>query len=142
MRRGSLGGEQRHCSSALIEFDSTTGEGKKNVLLLSFKPERGPFSPTAPSPHPAALTKQPLLPLLLPLAPASFHPAVEQTPALPGVPAPLRSHHISLSSTLEGQPRSCPWRCCDHVTRCLLVPFNLVRANSINKRQRQCGKPH
>lgn len=52
VQRGSLRGEQRHCSSALIEFDSTTGGGKKNVLLLSFKTERGSFSVPQPTTHP------------------------------------------------------------------------------------------
>lgn len=37
MRRGSLGGEQRHRFSALIEFDSTTGrrrQGKRSAALI------------------------------------------------------------------------------------------------------------
>ncbi|CAB1415660.1 unnamed protein product [Pleuronectes platessa] len=61
VQRGSLGGEQRHCSSVLIEFDSTTGGGKRNVLLLSFKTERGPFSVPHLLPPPPTTTQLCLL---------------------------------------------------------------------------------
>lgn len=76
VQRRSLGGKQRHCSSVLIEFDSTTGGGKKNVLLLSFRTERGPFSVTpttltlTPTNH---LTHQPALPSL-------YHPVLFFSP--------------------------------------------------------------
>lgn len=67
VERGSLGGEQRHCSSLLIEFDSTTGGGKKNVLLLSFRTERGPFSVSPFSPP--LPTHQPILPYFYHITP-------------------------------------------------------------------------
>lgn len=70
MRWGSLGGERRHRSSALIEFDSTTGRRRqgKTFCCSHSRSERGPFF-CSPSPRPHAPNSTPL--------PSSVHPATE-----------------------------------------------------------------